>query len=339
MLPKGFTIGAQNAQQAFGDLQAANYFGNGALLVDEYDPQIMDDVRRVSILWNRIDKRLAPGETTNGFQQSAIASATARPRRALSFSSSGPTRAARTPQTVKAIAADTTFGIFDRSVYQQQGRRWGNLEQKDVQDLKSACIREWARQAYNGDAEGDDNEFNGLKDLIGSGTTILATTSIIVAICENLVTMTNSSDVVVQPTAIYTNARVTFCANLELLKVGDRLMYAPIKVGESVFDTAQLATPVGFLPLIADVFNGVVAGTPNVYPTFLLSEDKLSWQYVEVLGAPGADPQTYEIALTNALDLQYKTLMFGALDILGVSNSHHKRLNIQERSTIVSIVG
>jgi hypothetical protein len=334
-----YSVGARDFGQVNQDLQAANYFGNGALLVDEYDPQIMDDVRRVSILWNRIDKRLAPGETTNGFQQTAIATATARARRALSFSSTGPTRAARTPQTVKAIAADTTFGIFDRSVYQQQGRRYGNLEQKDVQDLKTACIREWARQAYNGDEDYDGNEFNGLKDLIGAGSSIGASTSIIVGICEALISMTNSDDVVVMPTGIYTNARVVFCANLELLKVGDRLMYAPIKVGDSVFDTAQLATPVGFMPLIADVFNGVVVGTPNVYPTFILSEDKLSWQYVEVLGAPGADPQTYEIALTTALDLQYKTLMFGALDILGVSNSHHVRLNIADRSTIISVVG
>jgi hypothetical protein len=42
--------------------------------------------------------------------------------------------------------------------------------------------------------------------------------------------------------------------------------------------------------------------------------------------------------MTNGLDLQYKTVMFGALEIIGTTN-HFKRLNIQERSTIVSPVG
>lgn len=320
-------------------LSAANYFANGALLIDEFDPVILDDVRRECILWNRIDKRLAPGETTNGFDQTGIATGRAAPRRNLGFSATGPTRQARVPKTVKAIVADTTFGLFDRSVYQQQGRRFGNLEAKDVQDLMTACIRKWAVLSYLGDAASSDDEFDGLRTLIGAGTTVDDGASIIGAINTALISMMNDTDVAFRPTAIYTNARVIYLINLELMKIGDRLLYAPIKVGESVFDTAQLATPVGFMPLIADPWNTAVAGTPVVYPTYIMDETKLSWQYVEVLGAPGADPRTFEIALTNTIDLQYKCVMFGALEMLGTARGHFLRLNIEDRTTPVPPTG
>ena len=56
-----FTVRSLQAG-SIAELQAAVYLGPGAILIDEYDNQIMDDVRRVSIAWNRIDKRLAPGE-------------------------------------------------------------------------------------------------------------------------------------------------------------------------------------------------------------------------------------------------------------------------------------
>jgi len=335
---RNLKAGASNVQSFLEELRAANYFGNGALLVDEFDTLILDDIRRESILWNRIDKRLAPGETTNGFDQTGIATGRATPRRTLGFTATGPTRVARTPQTVKAIVSDTTFGIFDRSVYQQQGRRFGNLEQKDVQDLAVACIRQWASEAYLGSASGDDDEFNGLRTLVPSGTTIQDSESIVTGICDACIAMTNGTSVVTRPSAIYVNAAVIQMINMEYAKIGDKLLYAPIKVGDSIFDTAQIATPIGYLPLIADPWNTVVAGTPNVYPTFILDESKLSWQYVEVLGAPGADPKTFEIAMTNGLDVQYKSVMFGALEILG-SATHVKRLNIESRTTPISIVG
>lgn len=333
-----FNIGSQNSEGVLNELHAATYFGPGALLIDEYDPIILDDIRRESILWNRIDKRLAPGETTNGFDQTGISTGRAAPRRNLSFSATYATRVARTPKTIKAIVADTQFGIFDRSVYQQQGRRFGNLEAKDVADLGTACIRKWAVLAYTGAAGSNDDEFDGLRTLVPTGDTIADDQSIVAGICDALIGMTNSTSVVTRPTAIYTNAKVIQMINMELLKVGDKLLYAPIKVGDSVFDTAQLATPVGFMPLIADPWNSVVAGTPNVYPTFIMDESKLSWQYVEVLGAAGADPRTFEIAMTNALEVQYKTVMFGAMEILGAS-THVKRVNIEERSTPVNPTG
>ena len=48
------------------DLGAATSFVEGAIIIDEYDDLIFDDVLRRFVLWDRIDKRAAIGETTGG---------------------------------------------------------------------------------------------------------------------------------------------------------------------------------------------------------------------------------------------------------------------------------
>lgn len=315
-------------------LQASTTFANGAILIDEYDNLVFDDLRRNFPVWNRIDNRLAPGETTGGFDLTAMATARSAAVRNLSFSATSPTRSARTRRDIKAIVCDLSFTMFDRSVYQQQGRRFGNLEQKDINDLMNACFTQWNTLFYTGDATGTPVQFDGLRNLVTASATVLSTTSIVLAINDRITQMINQTSKIVRPTAIYTNAVIQFRIEQELLKMGHKLVYAPIQVGQSVFQVAQISTPVGMLPLIVDPFNSSVAGTPTVYPTFIADESKLSWQYVEPLGAAGPEPKTFEISLANDLDQEYKSVMFGALELLG-GTSHHYRLNIQDRTTVV----
>jgi hypothetical protein len=323
-----------SAEQVMDILQAGTTFGNGAILIDEYDNLIFDDILRRYPAWQRIDKRLAPGETTGGFEQSGIATARSAPVRNLGFTATGPTRAARTRRDIKALVANTSFGIFDRSVYQQQGRRFGNLEAKDVADLMTACMRRWSRLFYAGSVSSDALEFDGILTILTPGSTVAADESIYNAINSAIVDMMNTDEIDVMPTAILTNARVVFMLEQELLKMGNKLLYGPVYVGPSVMQLAQLYTPAGLLPLFVDPFNRAVAGTPVTYPTVIASEDKISWQYVEPLGMPGAEPKTFEIAMTNPLDLQYTTVQFGAIELLG-GTDHHKRLNIENRTTVV----
>ena len=42
-------------------MEAATTLANGAILIDEYDPIIFDDILRRYPAWNRIDRRLLPG--------------------------------------------------------------------------------------------------------------------------------------------------------------------------------------------------------------------------------------------------------------------------------------
>lgn len=311
---------------------------NGAILVDEFDPIIFDDVLRNFQVWNIIDKRRAVGDFTNGFEQTAVGNARAADKRAMSYSAASPTRAARTPKEIKAIVRDLTFGLYDRSVYAQQGRKFGDLDAKDVRDCYISVLRFWSDKFYNGDADSDPYEFDGLKDanLIGSGTTVQDSESIVKSIKQKVVDLMNSADRGVMPTHILVNAQVREYISLEYSKAGANFPNDAVQ-GPSgrTSRVASLDTAAGELPLIVDPFNTSVAGTPVTYPTFIISADKISWQYIEPLGMAGPEPKLFEIAQTNALDVQHKCVMFGAVELLGGTN-HHARLNVEARTTVVN---
>ena len=311
---------------------------NGAILVDDFDRMIFDEVLRRYPMWNVIEKRLAPGDFTNGFDQTAVAAARAANKRSMAYSATSPTRVARTPQEVKAIVNDLTLGMYDRSVYQQQGRRFGDLTAKDVRDAIVSCLREWARQFHLGDDDSDALEYNGWREQLSNSealVTVAQETSVVKTIQERIVTMMNSTARDVRPTFINCNARVRQIIAQELRLAGDKLIIESLPgVGERV---PFLDTAAGSLPLIVDPWNTVLTGDSAVdkYPTLIGSGDYISWQYVEPLGESGAEPKTFEIVMNNVLDSQFKTVMFGTLEMLGGTN-HHKRLDIEDRSVVVN---
>lgn len=313
-------------------LQAATVLTDGAILVDEWSPLIFDDVLRESRLWQRISKDLAPGETTSGFNQTGVPTARAADPRSLGYTATSATRSESSRKDIRAIVSNVEFGIFNRSVYQQQGKRWGDLQMKDVKDMVTANIREWQRQAYVGNHTGVPEEFDGLRLLLPTGTTVPTTDSIILAINTKIVAMQNQTTRAVMPSAIYMNGRTLQMIEQEFLSVGNKLQYSTFNIGGNPFQIPYLPTAAGLLPMFVDPWNSAIAGTPDVYPTFIISEDKLQWQYVQVLGAPGPEPQTFEIALTNQIVQQYATIMFGALEMLG-GTGHHARLNVYDRTT------
>ena len=315
---------------------------NGAILVDEYDPIIFDDVLRDFPVWNLIKKIPAVGDFTNGFDQTDVGAAHVADKRALSYSATSPTRTARTPKEIKAIVRDLTFGLYDRSVYAQQGRKFGDLDAKDVRDCYVSCLRLWNQKFYTGDVTGDPLEFDGLNDtnLIGLGSIVEDNESIVKAIKNKVVAMINTSSSDVMPTHVIVNAQAREYISQEYRKDGDKFPESDATFGQGANARTSrvqgIDTAAGFLPIVMDKFNTVYTGSsPNWYNTYIISADKLSWQYVEPLGMTGPDPKLFEIAQTNALDVQHKCVMFGALELLG-GTTHHARLRVEARTTVIS---
>jgi hypothetical protein len=319
-------------------LEAATSIVDGAIIIDEFDDDIFDDVLRQWPLWDRIDKRMAPGETTGGFDQTAVGNAASRDPRTLTFSAVSTSVAERTRQTVKAIVMNRQFGLFDRSVGQLQARPFSDLTSKDVSDMVTACLRKWQSQAYTGNATSDATQFNGLRVLLnGDIRTITATSSIANGIDDVIVEMVDQSVRDATPTAIYTSAKVVQYLVREFEAVGDKLRTEQILVNGSPRQVFTLPTAIGMLPLFVDPFNASIAGTPVLYPIMVVTEPLISWQWVPVLSGPNPEPTTFEIALTDTLDQKFASVMFGALDILGGTN-HHKYIRAQARSVTVSPV-
>ncbi len=322
----------------FADLQAATSFVEGAIIIDEFDDEIFDDVLREHPVWGRITKRPAPGETTGGFDQTAVGAARTSDPRSLGFTATTETRLARTRQTVKAIVTNREFGIFDRSVGMQQARPFSDLTDKDVADMNTAVMDTWNTTFYEGDAVGDPTEFNGLRDFLGGDIiSIGATASVASGLDDAILDMVNRSDRGVRPTAIYTNAKVVQFLIREFELVGDLLRTEQILVNGSPRQLFVLPTAIGMIPLFPDVYNASIAGTPTLYPTFILTERLVRWEFVRVLGNANPMPRTFEIALANDLDQEFTTVMFGALEVLG-GTVHHKYVQVADRSTTVNPV-
>ena len=192
------------------DLGAATAFVEGAIVIDEYDDIIFDDVLRRFVLWDRVDKRAAIGETTGGFTQTDVGGARSAPVRNLGFTATEATRQARPRRNIKAIVADRNFTLFDRSLGIQQNRAFSDLTSKDVADMYTGCLRQWSSLAYEGNAStGAGNEHDGLRRLLAADIEVCAATASIVNFLDDvIVDMTNTSTRDVMPTAVYTNAKV-----------------------------------------------------------------------------------------------------------------------------------
>jgi len=310
--------------------------GEGFITHDIYDAKVFDDLLRKFLPWSIVTKHAANSDFTTGFLQSAFGAARPVDKNTLTFSATTATRTTRTPVEIKAITSDRNFGMYKRSLTEQQNNPHGDLTQKDIGDITSAMFKEWNRQFYNGTLSGDPLEFDGLKILIGSGTTVLSTASVVKAIQAKVVDMMNSSSKSVMPTHVFANPVVAYYITQEQMKmkINDNAVGAPGGVVIQGVQCATIDTQAGRLPIIADPFNSVVAGTPNVYPTHIISNDKLRWEYVEPLGQAGAEPKVFEFPMTTVLDTPYKGIMFGALDGDGFSD-HFARLNVEVRTTIV----
>lgn len=319
-------------------LAAATAFVEGAIIIDEFDDEIFDDVMRDHPAWGRIDKRPAPGETTGGFDQTAVGAARSADPRTLGFTPTTESRAARTRRTIKAIVTNRSFGIFDRSVGMQQARPFSDLTDKDVRDMNTACMAEWNVNFYEGDEGNDATEYDGLRILLnGDIRSINDTSSVANGLDDIILEMVNRSDRGVRPTAIFTNAKVVQFLIREFESVGDRLRTEQILVNGSPRQLFVLPTAIGMIPLFVDVFNASIAGTPILFPTFILTERLVSWQFVRVLGSASPTPRTFEIALANDLDQEFTTVMFGAIELLG-GTVHHKYVQVATRTTIQSPV-
>jgi hypothetical protein len=336
---RGLEAGVASRQAILDELYATNQnntFANGAILVDEWDPIIFDNLLRKFPAWNYVDKRPAVGDFTNGFQQTDYGAARSADKRSLSFSATSPTRSARTPREIKAIVRDLVFGIYDRSVYAQQGKKFGDLTMKDMEDVYNSMLSTWNDLFYNGSVSGNALQFDGLKTLMTAGSatsTILANKSVIKAIQNKIVDLVKVKKNV-RPDAILVNARVKQMIADEYLKAGAALVYIQPAGANQGQRIPTIDTAVGDLPLIVDPFNTVVSGTPDSYPTFIIQSEFLRWEYIEPLGFAGPEPKVIELPMTTAADQQYKGVQFGALDIYGVGVNHWE-LDVQDRTTVV----
>ena len=312
---------------------AADYSGPGALEVPMFEREILDIVRRTSIMLDRIKPKPATGHPHRYFEQMGIATATTTDPRNLSATPSGPNRQERAA-FIKAIIAQSNLTLFDRDVTEQQGQ-FAALQAKDVDDIISAIMVLRGQMFWTGTDTSllvpTTTQWVGLLDQITQQATILSGSSIIdglkTMVAELVADTTHNALFKPRPTCIVLNPLLIDKIEKEAKASHIELKTMNVTVGVSV---KAIATQAGDLPLIPDAymptdstgkygFNAPPAGLNNYYAA-ILTEELIEIPYIGK-GTNG-QPRIFQLGLVGNLSGQFVGVQFDALIAKGYSYAH-----------------
>lgn len=335
---------------------ALDFQGPGAVEIGLFEREIVDLVRRNSILLARVRPVKASGQPHRYLEQTAIASAGFTDPRNIAPTASGPTRVERYA-TLKAIVAQSNLTQFDVAVTKAQGI-FGDIEAQDIHDVASACVILMGTAAWNGNDTSlqtpTTNQYMGLLSQIsatsGSGNPVSNTNPVVgnlrkvapgVSIVDGIKAMVASlmanQTYAVKPTAIYVNPILGDLIEREAKAM--QIWVGEVEVVPGVTCRA-IATQAGTLPLIPDAylpastaagygFAAPAAGNSN-YFAVVATEDLIQRPYMPV-GYESPWPQIFQLGLTGNLQGQFVGVQYDA--ILAKASSYAHGLVAVERVT------
>lgn len=308
---------------------SADFLGNGAIEINMYEAEIIDMVRRESILRQRIDARPATGHPHRYFEQTAIGTGAFSDPRNLTPTPSSPTRVER-PAMIKALVNQVNLTLFDVQVTQQQGVFVG-LEAKDIEDCVNGLIITAAPAYWAGTdtslASPTTIQYVGLLTQITLQFTCGPGASIIDATKYAVSKMMANTTFKPRPTAIYVNPVLGNYIDAEAKIQNITMGTAPV----GGVTCKLINTQAGDLPLVPDVwlepfagaaygFGAAPAGLTN-HPLMIVSEKMIERPYIDG-GKGNPNPQLFRLGLQNSLQGQYVCVQFDALIAKGASYAH-----------------
>nr|WP_199065097.1 hypothetical protein [Chromobacterium sp. ASV5] len=316
-----------NIDASFRELKAAaDYIGNGAIEVPDFDSEILDCIRRESTVLQRIPAKKATGHPTRYFEQTSVAQGGFTDPRNINTTASGPTRVERSA-FIKAITAQTNIGLFDKEVTEQQGQ-FAEVVATDIDDTITGVVRVQAAAIWNGNDTSlvapTTNQYMGFLTQITQQFSIAAGASIVDGLKTAVATMMSNTMFKPRPSAIYMNPMLIDLIEKEAKTV--KLEFNTVEVTPGVTVKA-IATQAGNLPLIPDPFIPIDAvanygfaapsgGTKNYYAV-IVTESQLERRYIK-----SAIPRIFQLGLQAALAGQYVGVMFDTIIAKGAAYNH-----------------
>jgi hypothetical protein len=316
------------AQAKFESMKAAaDTLANGAIVVNMYESEIADIVRRESVFIQRVDRPPADGHPHRYFEQTAIATGGFTDPRNIAPTPASPTRVERAAM-IKAISAETDFGLFDVQVTQQQGR-FAYVEARDIEDITSACVVTAAAAVWNGTDTSlttpTTTQYVGMLTQITQTATIAPGASIIDGLKAQVAAMFANVTYKVRPTGIYLSPLLGDLIDREAKA-------SNIKLGETVVagvTVPAIETQAGRLPLIPDPYMptdtttkygfAIVGGNKNYYAV-IVTEPWIEMPYINPNG--GSDPQLFMLGLVAGLQKKHTAVWFNCVIAKGAAYAH-----------------
>ena len=316
-------------------LQAAalDFQGPGAVEIGLFEREIVDLVRRNSILLARMRPVKASGQPHRYLEQTQIATGSFTDPRNIAPTATGPTRVEKYG-TLKAIVAQSNLTQFDVAVTKSQGI-FGDIEAQDIHDVASACIVTMAVAAWAGTdtslSAPTTVEYMGLLTQITTKNTISVGQSIIDSLKAQVAALMANQTYAVKPTAIYINPILGDLIDREAKGGQIYLGDAPVAPGMVV---RSINTQAGPLPLIPDPYIPAIAsGATTTYgftapasglqilPAVIVTEDLIQRPYMPV-GYESPWPQLFQLGLTGNLQGQFVGVQYDCVIAKAASYAH-----------------
>lgn len=325
--------------QAFSiDVTAAMQFqGPGALVVDDFQKEITDALRRNSVLDGRIEYVPATGDISTYYEQNTInGGASVDPR----SPSSTPTSNPRTSRGVKmkATTNQVNFGHYETIINQQQGH-FTELKAKDLNDMLNGIGLHHGKMLWRGT---DTNlvvpttlQYVGLSRQITNTFSVGVGASIVSAICAKVAAMVSSETYELMPTAVYIHPLAHhYLVEEEKLAAFNTTHISNLsKTTIAGLTVPAIQTAAGVLPLIPEPFiPSAVNATRSAntdYGIAIVTEPLLEYHYVGEKSM-----HLFELGTTGNLQQQYVGIKYGAPVAKGPSYAH--AYGTIERPTIIA---
>lgn len=314
---------------------AADYLGTGAVEVNEYEPVILDIVRRRSVALQRFKQVPATGQPHRYFEQTAIAQAAfsttgGQGSSAISPTPTSPTRVERSA-FIKAVVNQSNIALFDKMVTQQQ-KKFAEVVARDIEDIISGINVTRAQAVWNGNdtslTSPTTTQYMGLLSQVTTQATIAPGASIIDGLKAEVAALFANQTYVVKPTAIYVNPILGDYIDREA-RAG-QITLTEVEVTSGVVVKA-LATQAGNLPLIGDQFlpaatgaaygfSAPPAGNKNYFAVILM-EEMVEMPYVSG-ETDNPNPLLFQLGLQSNLSGQFVGVMFDSVIAKAASYAH-----------------
>lgn len=304
----------------FVDVHAAvaDYMGPGAILLPQFDTNIMDMMRQRGALGQRIKTRPATGDPTRWLEVSAKSGGAFVDKRAIAGAVGTTTRAEfYTP--IKALFSKATFGIFDVEVNSQQGN-FPNLVAQEINDRIEDVLVLEDGALWTGNVVTSALQYDGILKQITDTVLIDVGASIVDGIRTKIAAMVANKDYRIRPTAIYMDPVLMDILQQEIKNnpttirelTGRELEVIP---GVTV---PAISTAAGILPIIPEPYlESTVAAGITSYKFAIVTENLIEYHYVTT-----AAPRMFKLGLLEDLAGTYVIIKFGAPVVRGASLAH-----------------
>jgi len=317
---------AQVTDTQFIDLSAAaQIVAPGAIIVEEYQKEITDALRRNSVLDSRIRYVPATGDFSSYFEQNTINGGEfVDPRNPSATAISN----IRTPHSlkIKAMTNQINYGHYDLQLAAQQNN-WPELQAKDLSDMISGITLSHGKALWRGSDTSlsvpTTLQYVGLAKQITNTFSVASGSSIVAALRAKVAAMCASELYELRPTAIYIHPiGLNGIEEEERLATHNQTIVPGLqKTMVAGMEVRAIMTAAGLLPLIPEPFmTSAVNGTDITktdYGVAIVTEPMIEYHYVGEKGI-----FLFEMGLVTDLQKKYVGIKYGAPVAKGPSYAH-----------------